>query len=213
MVLGDVVDHGHHHAERLLPGLQIHVHSGEMHKHKYFLFVPVNSRLPYREDVRRDRRNGEAERDGPLELVLDNELRLNLVLHQMDDVLEGVSGAVEEAAETVDCVGSIGRGNHLGVKKTFYCGELVRLPLTGVIWAEFEVERLEGVLRVDVHLALQGLDLEGDDTRFIVLVGEIREVFLRLDDVLELPSHEDTAKKSVKWRNNSRRGEPRYHSE
>ena len=85
----------------------------EMHEDENLLLVADDAGLAHGEDVGRHGGNGEAERDVPLEAVLDHQLGLNLELHELDDVLEGVGGTVEEAAEAADGVGPVGRGRHL----------------------------------------------------------------------------------------------------
>jgi hypothetical protein len=46
---------------------------------------------------------------------------------------------------------------HLGVEELLNGEEMVRLPLVGIIRHNLQVERLEGVLLIDRHLAQQAL--------------------------------------------------------
>jgi len=184
LVLRNIVDDRHHHAERFLSRRQLLVHPRQVHEHQDLLLVAVHAGLAHREHVGRDGRDGQAERDAPLELVLDDQLWLNLILHQLDDVLQSVGRGVEQATETVDGVWSIWGSNNLGVKEPLYGGEMIRLPQAGVVWGQFQVQRLEGVLRIDLNFALQRPNLESDDAWFVSFISEIGEMFLRLDNVL-----------------------------
>ena len=89
-----------------------------MHEDEDLLLVADDAGLAHREYVGRHGGNGQAQRDVPLEVVLDDELGLHLELHQLDDVLEGVGGTVEQAAESADGVGSVGRGRNLTQTQT-----------------------------------------------------------------------------------------------
>ena len=86
---------------------------GKMHKDENLLLVANDAGLADGEDVGRHGGNGEAERDVPLEVVLDDQLRLHLELHELDDVLERVGRTVEEAGEAADGVGTVRRRGHL----------------------------------------------------------------------------------------------------
>ena len=88
LVLLDVVDHGDHDAEGILVWRQLNVGSGELHEDQDLVGVAHDARLTHREHVGSEGRNGETERDGPLELVLHHQLGLQLVPHQLNNVLQ-----------------------------------------------------------------------------------------------------------------------------
>ena len=113
VVLGDVVDDGHHDGQGLLTGREVDVGSGQLHEDQDLLLVADNPRLADREDVGSYRRNSEAEGDGPLELVLHHQLWLQLQPHQLDDVLQSLLGTVEQPAEATEEGRSVGRGHNL----------------------------------------------------------------------------------------------------
>ena len=58
------------------------------------------------------------------------------------------------------------------------------------------MESLEGVVGIDGDSALETVHLEGDDTGLAPGL-HVGEMFLRLDDVLELFPDEDTAQEPV----------------
>jgi len=91
-----------------------------VHEDENLLLVADDAGLPHREHVGRHVGNGEAQRDVPLEVVLDDELGLHLELHELDDVLEGVGGTLEQAAEAADGVGPVGRRRNLPQKTLLY---------------------------------------------------------------------------------------------
>ena len=88
-------------------------------------------------------------------------------------------------------------GIYLGIKELLNDEQMIRLPLTGVIWSNFQVKRLEGIVRVDRNLALEVLHFECYYTWFPCV--QVGEVLLCPNDVLQLPSHEDTTKESMHW--------------
>ena len=113
VVLGDVVDDGHHDGQGLLAGREVDVGSGQLHEDQDLLLVADDPRLAHREDVGSYRRNGEAEGDGPLELVLHHQLWLQLQSHQLNDVLQSLLGTVQQPAEPTEEGWSVGRGHNL----------------------------------------------------------------------------------------------------
>lgn len=87
LILADVVDHGHHDGEGVLPRLQCHIGSSELKENENLFLVSNDPSLPNWEDIGGDRGHGEAEGDSPLQLALGHQLRLHLKPHQLDDVL------------------------------------------------------------------------------------------------------------------------------
>lgn len=106
---------------------------------------------------------------------------------------------MQESAETGQESRPIRRRYHLGVEELLDDQQLIRLPLIGVVRHHFQVERLERVVRVDRHLALQVLDLEPDYTG--LGQSEAGQIFLALDDVLQLPPHKYAPEESVERTN------------
>ena len=113
VVLGDVVDDGNHDGQRLLARRKVDVGSGQLHEDQDLLFIANNARLAHWEDVGSYRRYRQTEGDGPLELVLEDQLRLELQPHQLDDVLQSLLGTVEQPAEATEEGRSVGRGHNL----------------------------------------------------------------------------------------------------
>ena len=61
-----------------------------MHEDQDLFLVADDARLPDGEHVGRHRRDGQAQRYAPLEVVLPHKLGLNLKAHELNDVLERV---------------------------------------------------------------------------------------------------------------------------
>ena len=74
-------------------------------------------------------------------------------------------GAMQQPTESREEGGSIRRRHNFCIKELLDDQQLVGLPLVGIIWHHFEVQRLERVVRVDGNLALQMLNLRvrGDE--------------------------------------------------
>ena len=113
VVLADVVDDGHHDGHRLLARRKVDVRSRQLHEDQDLLLVADDPGLAHREDVGSYRRNGEAEGDGPLELVLHHQLWLQLQSHQLDDVLQSLLGTVQQSAEPTEEGWSVRWGDNL----------------------------------------------------------------------------------------------------
>ena len=58
-------------------------------------------------------------------------------------------GAMEQPAEAREEGWAIRRRHNFCIKELLDDQQLVRLPLVGVVWHHFEVQRLERVVRVD----------------------------------------------------------------
>ena len=97
--LVDVVYHGDHEAHRVLVWGQLNVGAGELQEDEDLLLVAHEAGLAHGEHVGCEGRDGEAERDRPLELLLDHQLGLQLVPHQLHDILQHLRGAVQQLAE------------------------------------------------------------------------------------------------------------------
>ena len=91
----------------------------QMHEDENLLLVADDAGLAHRKHVGRHRRDGEAEGDAPLEVVLDDQLGMNLEAHELNDVLECVGGTVQQATKPEDGVGSVGRGHNLQYNSSF----------------------------------------------------------------------------------------------
>ena len=113
LVLADVVDDWHHHSEGVLPWLQGSIGPGKLEEDEDLLLVSNDAGLAHREDVGSYRRYGQTEGDGPLELVLKDQLWLELQSHQLDDVLQRLLGTVQQPAEPTEEGRSVGRGHNL----------------------------------------------------------------------------------------------------
>ena len=90
LILADVVDHGHHNGEGVLPRLQCHIGSSKLKENENLFLIPNDASLPNWEDIGGNRGHGEAEGDSPLQLALGHQLGLHLKPHQLDDVLQGL---------------------------------------------------------------------------------------------------------------------------
>ena len=90
LILADVIDHGHHDGEGVLPRLQCHIGSSELKEDENLFLVPNDASLSNWEDIGGNRGHGEAEGDRPLQLALSHQLRLHFKSHQLDNVLQGL---------------------------------------------------------------------------------------------------------------------------
>jgi len=95
LVLADVVDHRHNHSKGVLPWLQCYICPGKLEEDEDLLFVPDDAGLTDRKNIGGDRGHGEAEGDRPLQLALSHQLRLHFKSHQLDNVLQGLLGAMQ----------------------------------------------------------------------------------------------------------------------
>merc|ERR1719209_91087 len=149
LVLADVVDHRHNHSKGVLPWLQCYICPGKLEEDEDLLFVPDDAGLTDRKNIGGDRGHGEAEGDRPLQLALSHQLRLHFKSHQLDNVLQGLLGAMQQPAEAREEGWAIRRRHNFCIKELLDDQQLVRLPLVGVVRHHFEVQRLERVVRVD----------------------------------------------------------------
>ena len=113
VVLADVVDDGHHDGHRLLARWEVDVGSSQLHEDQDLLLVADDAGLAHWEDVGSHRGDGEADGDGPLELVLHHQLGLQLQPHQLDDVLESLLRTVQQSAEPTEEGWSVRWGDNL----------------------------------------------------------------------------------------------------
>ena len=118
LVLSDVVDDGDNETHGVLVWRQLDIGPSELKEYKDLLLVTHEAGLANWEHIGREGWDGQTEGDGPLELVLSHKLRLQLIPHQLYNILQNLSGAIEETTEATQECWSVWRSNNLQRKKT-----------------------------------------------------------------------------------------------
>lgn len=94
LVIPDVVDDGDDETHGVLVWRQLDIGSRELEEDEDLLLVAHEAGLAHWEHIGGEGWDGEAEGDCPLELVLSHKLRLQLIPHQLNNILQNLSWAV-----------------------------------------------------------------------------------------------------------------------